>query len=102
MARTPFELKGKRVFVAGHRGMVGAALVRRLASEDVELLTVRRSEVDLRDQAAVNSWFAKARPHAVFLAAAKVGGIVANNTLRAEFIYDNLIIATNVIHLSLP
>ena len=98
MARTPFELKGKRVFVAGHRGMVGAALVRRLASEDVELLTVRRSEVDLRDQAAVNSWFAKARPHAVFLAAAKVGGIVANNTLRAEFIYDNLIIATNVIH----
>src|SRR3977135_4222598 len=98
MARTPFELKGKRVFVAGHRGMVGAALVRRLASEDVELLTVPRGEVDLRDQAAVFSWFAKARPQAVFLAAAKVGGIVANNTLRAEFIYDNLIIATNVIH----
>src|SRR3979411_2839244 len=98
MARTPFEVKGKRVFVAGHRGMVGAALVRRLASEDVELLTVRRSEVDLRDQAAVNSWFAKARPHAVFLAAAKVGGIVANNTLRAEFLYDNLAIAANVIH----
>src|ERR1700754_344019 len=98
MARTPFELKGKTVFVAGHRGMVGAALVRRLAQEDVELLTVPRSEVDLRDQAAVFGWFAANRPQAVFLAAAKVGGIVANNTLRAEFLYDNLIIATNVIH----
>jgi len=98
MARTPFELKGKTVFVAGHRGMVGSALVRRLASENIELLTVRRSEVDLRDQAAVFGWFARVRPQIVFLAAAKVGGIVANNTLRAEFIYDNLIIATNVIH----
>ena len=98
MARTPFELKGKTVFVAGHRGMVGAALVRRLAQEDVELLTVPRSEVDLRDQAAVFGWFAAKRPQAVFLAAAKVGGIVANDTLRAEFLYDNLIIATNVIH----
>jgi GDP-L-fucose synthase len=98
MARTPFELKGKRVFVAGHRGMVGSALVRRLARENVELLTAGRSEVDLRDQAAVSNWFASKRPEVVFLAAAKVGGIVANNTLRAEFIYDNLIIATNVIH----
>ena len=98
MARTPFELKGKTVFVAGHRGMVGSALVRRLAQEDVELVTVGRNEVDLRDQAAVFNWFAKKRPQAVFLAAAKVGGIVANNTLRAEFIYDNLILATNVIH----
>ena len=97
MARIPFELKGKTVFVAGHRGMVGAALVRRLASEDVELLTAGRSEVDLRDQEAVFGWFAKKRPQAVFLAAAKVGGIVANNTLRAEFLYDNLAIATNVI-----
>jgi GDP-L-fucose synthase len=98
MAGTPFELKGKRVFVAGHGGMVGAALLRRLARENVELLTAKRSEVDLRDQAAVFGWFAKMRPQAVFLAAAKVGGIVANNTLRAEFIYDNLIIAANVIH----
>src|SRR5438552_15286106 len=98
MARTPFELKGKRVFVAGHRGMVGSALVRRLAKENVELLTAGRSEVDLRDQAAVSNWFANTRTQVVFLAAAKVGGIVANNTLRAEFIYDNLIIATNVIH----
>jgi GDP-L-fucose synthase len=98
MARTPFELKGKTVFVAGHTGMVGGALVRRLAGEDAELLTIGRSEVDLRDQAAVFNWFAKSRPQAVFLAAAKVGGIVANNTLRGEFIYDNLIIAANVIH----
>jgi GDP-L-fucose synthase len=98
MARTPFELRGKRVFVAGHRGMVGSALGRRLARENVELLTAGRGEVDLRDQAAVSSWFASKRPQVVFLAAAKVGGIVANNTLRAEFIYDNLIIATNVIH----
>jgi GDP-L-fucose synthase len=98
MARTPFDLKGKTVFVAGHKGMVGGALVRRLASEDVRLLTVGRSEVDLRDQAAVFGWFAKKRPQAVFLAAAKVGGIVANNTLRGEFLYDNLAIAANVIH----
>jgi GDP-L-fucose synthase len=98
MARTPFELKGKSVFVAGHNGMVGRALVRRLAGEDVKLLTVDRSEVDLRDQAAVFDWFAKKRPQAVFLAAAKVGGIIANNTLRGEFLYDNLVIAANVIH----
>ncbi|HVX76387.1 MAG TPA: GDP-L-fucose synthase [Bradyrhizobium sp.] len=103
MARTPFELKGRTVFVAGHRGMVGSALVRRLARENVELLTAGRREVDLRDQAAVFGWFAKKRPQAVFLAAAKVGGIAANNTLRAEFLYDNLAIAANVIqaaHLS--
>jgi GDP-L-fucose synthase len=98
MARTPFELKGKSVFVAGHRGMVGAALMRRLAMEDVALLTVKHSELDLRDQAAVFGCFARKRPQVVFLAAAKVGGIAANDTLRAEFIYDNLIIAANVIH----
>ena len=93
MAKIPFDLKGKSVFVAGHRGMVGAALVRRLAREGVELLTVAHREIDLRDQAAVSGWFAAKRPQA-----AKVGGIVANNTLRAEFIYDNLLIAANVIH----
>jgi GDP-L-fucose synthase len=98
VAATRFELAGKRVFVAGHRGMVGSALVRRLVRENVALMTVPRSEVDLRDQAAVFAWFARAKPQVVFLAAAKVGGIVANNTLRAEFIYDNLAIATNVIH----
>ena len=98
MAKIPFDLKGKSVFVAGHRGMVGAALVRRLAREGVELLTVAHRELDLRDQAGVSAWFAAKRPQVVFLAAAKVGGIVANNTLRAEFIYDNLLIAANVIH----
>ena len=98
MAKTPFDLKGKTVFVAGHRGMVGGALMRRLAGEGAELLTVGRREVDLRDQAAISAWFKAKRPQVVFLAAAKVGGIVANNTLRAEFIYDNLIIAANVIH----
>ena len=98
MARTPFELKGKTVFVAGHGGMVGSALVRRLARENVKVVTATRREVDLCNQAAVFEWFAANRPKAVFLAAAKVGGIVANNTLRAEFLYDNLAIATNVIH----
>ena len=98
MARTPFELKGKTVFVAGHGGMVGGALSRRLAPEEVSLLTAGRSEVDLCDQAAVNKWFAAKRPQVVFLAAAKVGGIVANDTLRGEFIYENLIIAANIIH----
>jgi len=98
MANALFELKGKSVYVAGHRGMVGSALVRRLASEDVKLVTVDRREVDLCNQAAVFDWFAKVRPQVVFLAAAKVGGIVANDTLRAEFIYDNIAIAANVIH----
>jgi GDP-L-fucose synthase len=98
MATAPFDLKGKRVFIAGHRGMVGSALVRRLAREDVDILTVQRSEVDLLDQAATYRWFAKARPQVVLHAAAKVGGIVANNTLRAEFIYENLMLAANVIH----
>jgi len=98
MAKLPFELKGKTVFVAGHGGMVGSALMRRLAQEDVGLLTIKRSEVDLRNQAAVFDWFAAAKPQVVFLAAAKVGGIVANDTLRAEFLYDNLAIAANVIH----
>ncbi|MEK9285738.1 NAD-dependent epimerase/dehydratase family protein, partial [Bradyrhizobium sp. ISRA442] len=91
-------MKGKSVYVAGHRGMVGSALVRRLAREDVELVTVDRREIDLCNQAAVFDWFAKVRPQVVFLAAAKVGGIAANDTLRAEFIYDNIVIAANVIH----
>ena len=98
MASVPFELRGKTVYVAGNSGMVGSAIVRRLAQEDVRLLTTERREVDLRNQSAVFDWFVKARPQVVFLAAAKVGGIVANNTLRAEFIYDNIAIAANVIH----
>ncbi len=98
VANARFELKGKSVYVAGHRGMVGSALARRLAREDVNLVTVDRREVDLCNQAAVFDWFARVRPQVIFLAAAKVGGIVANATLRAEFIYDNIAIAANVIH----
>src|SRR3954447_6488475 len=97
VANAPFELRGKSVYVAGHRGMVGSALTRRLEREAVRLLTVDRREVDLCNQAAVFDWFAKTRPQVIFLAAAKVGGIAANNTLRAEFIYDNIAIAANVI-----
>src|SRR6185369_3889530 len=81
-----------------HKGMVGSALLRRLAGEGARLLTVERGVVDLRDQAAVFDWFAGKSPQVVFLAAAKVGGILANDTLRGEFLYDNLIIAANVIH----
>ncbi len=92
-----YALAGKRVFVAGHRGMVGSAIVRRLAAEDCVVLTAPRAELDLTDQPAVRAWFARERPDAVFLAAAKVGGILANDTLPADFIYDNLIIASNVI-----
>ena len=92
-----YPLAGKRVFVAGHRGMVGAALVRRLAAESCEILTAPRAEVDLRDQAAVRAWMARNRPQAVFLAAAKVGGILANDTSPADFLYDNLMIEANLI-----
>jgi GDP-L-fucose synthase len=94
---TAYELRGKRVFVAGHRGMVGSALVRRLIAEDCELLTIPRQSVDLRDQRTVIDWFEAHRPHAVFMAAATVGGIYANDTQPADFLYDNLAIATNVI-----
>lgn len=93
-----YDLRGKRVFVAGHRGMVGAALVRRLAVEDCELITVARDQVDLRNGEAVARWFADARPQAVFMSAAKVGGILANDAYPADFLYDNLAIATNVTH----
>ncbi|MES2906955.1 MAG: GDP-L-fucose synthase [Pseudomonadota bacterium] len=93
-----YSLHGKRVYVAGHTGMVGSALVRRLQSENCDILTVPHRDVDLRDQVAVNAWMQKNRPQAVFLSAAKVGGILANDTLRADFIYDNLMIAANIIH----
>ncbi|HVU21433.1 GDP-L-fucose synthase [Hyphomicrobium sp.] len=92
-----FDLRKKRVFVAGHRGMVGSAIVRALANEDCELLTVGRDQLDLRDQARVRNWFEAEKPDAVFLAAARVGGILANDTYPAEFLYDNLAIEMNVI-----
>jgi GDP-L-fucose synthase len=95
-----YDLKGKRVWVAGHRGMVGSAIVRRLRQEDCEVLTVGRDQADLRDQAATSAWIAKEKPQAVFLAAAKVGGILANDTRPAEFLYDNLMIEANIIDAS--
>jgi len=92
-----FNLRGKRVFVAGHLGMVGSALVRRLAGEDCQILTAGRDSVDLRDQRAVDRWFDEYRPDAVFLAAARVGGIYANSVRPGDFLYDNLALETNVI-----
>ncbi len=100
MADTPYSLAGKRVLVAGHRGMVGSAIVRRLRSEPCEILTAGKDVLDLTNQAQTNAWMAEHKPHAVFMAAGKVGGIVANNTLRAEFIYENLAMAMNIIHAS--
>lgn len=93
----PYDLKGKRVFVAGHRGMVGAALVRRLATEDCEIVVLERRDGDLRDQTAVRAFMADRRPDAVIVAAARVGGIQANDTYPADFLYDNLMIEANVI-----
>jgi GDP-L-fucose synthase len=97
MADAHFDLSGKRVFVAGHRGMVGSALVRRLAGEGCTILTADRATMDLRRQDQVVAWFAANRPDVVFLAAARVGGIWANSNFPAEFIYDNLVIEANVI-----
>src|SRR5262245_28360435 len=94
----PYDLAGKRVWVAGHRGMAGSAVVRRLASENCEVLTVSRAELDLRRQADVEKWMIERRPQAVFVAAATVGGILANDSRPAEFLYDNLAIESNVIH----
>lgn len=93
-----YSLQGKRVWVAGHRGMVGAALVRRLKQIDCELLTVRREDLDLRRQRDVEQWMRDAGPDTVFLCAAKVGGILANDRAPVDFLYDNLAIASNVIH----
>ena len=92
------SLTGRRIWVAGHRGMVGSALCRRLASESCEILTIGRGEVDLRRQSEVEAWMAAARPELVFVAAATVGGIHANDTRPAEFLYDNLMIEANIIH----
>ena len=92
-----FDLAGKRVWVAGHRGMVGSAVVRRLGSESVEIQTASRQELDLRDAAAVRGWLKVNRPDVVVLAAAKVGGIAANDSLPADFLYENLAIQNAVI-----
>ena len=88
---------GRRIFVAGHRGMVGSALIRRLAREDCTILTADRTELDLTRQADVETWMQRARPDIVLVAAARVGGIIANATFPAEFLYENLMIGANII-----
>jgi GDP-L-fucose synthase len=88
-----------KIYIAGHRGMVGSAIARKLEQQGFTNIITRTSkELDLRSQQAVNDFFAKEKPEYVFLAAAKVGGIVANNTYRADFLYDNLLIESNIIH----
>ena len=91
-----YDLAGKRVYVAGHKGMVGSAIARRLASENCTILTADRS-LDLREQRPVRDWFAANEPDAVIIAAAKVGGILANDSYPAQFLYDNLMIEANLI-----
>lgn len=92
-----FELNGKRIWVAGHRGMVGNAVVRRLTHEECEIVTAGREVVDLKRQVEVEEFLVETRPDAIVLAAAKVGGILANDTYPADFLYDNLILEANVI-----
>jgi GDP-L-fucose synthase len=97
MAEPVFALSGKRVWVAGHRGMVGSAVARRLASEGCEVVTAGRGELDLRDQASTRAWVARHRPEVAVIAAARVGGILANSSYPADFLYDNLMIEANAI-----
>ncbi len=93
--------KSSKIYVAGHRGMVGSAMVRKLQAEGYNNIVTRTSaELDLRNQQAVTDFFTAEKPEYVFLSAAKVGGIVANNTYRADFLYDNLMIQNNIIHQS--
>jgi GDP-L-fucose synthase len=93
-----YDLSRKRVWVAGHRGLVGSALVRRLAHENAVLLTAGKDELDLRRQADVENWMSREKPQVIFVAAAKVGGIHANESYPADFLYDNLTIEANVVH----
>lgn len=93
-----YDLTGKRIWVAGHRGMVGGAVVRRLASEGCEIITAGRDVVDLVNQNAVHDWMAMSKPDVIVLAAAKVGGIHANATSPVDFLYENLMIQANILH----
>lgn len=95
---TTFSLEGRRVFVAGHRGMVGSAVVRRLHRENCEIIVAGRDELDLINQAQVEAFMAQRKPDVVVVAAAKVGGILANDTLPAEFLYQNLMIEGHLVH----
>ncbi|BBK34211.1 GDP-L-fucose synthase [Stella humosa] len=100
IAELPYRLAGRRVWVAGHRGMVGSALVRRLQGTGCEVLTVGRDTLDLRRQEPVERWLAETRPDAVILAAGTVGGILANDSRPVDFLYDNIAIAQNVVDAS--
>lgn len=93
-----FDISNKRIWVAGHRGMVGNAIVRRLAKENCDIVTADRKNLDLTCQADVKKWMQQQKPQIIFIAAAKVGGIYANNTYPANFLYENLVIETNIIH----
>ena len=93
-----YSLSGKRVWVAGHRGMVGSAICRQLEKEECDILSIGKETLDLRNQDAVLNWMTKEKPNAIFLAAATVGGIYVNDTRPAEFLYENLVIETNIIH----
>lgn len=92
-----FALAGKKIWVAGHRGMVGSAIVRRLDQENCDIITADRNRLDLADQAAVRTWVAHEKPDAIVVAAAKVGGILANSQYPADFLYENLVLETNII-----
>ncbi|MGH1457178.1 MAG: GDP-L-fucose synthase family protein [Alphaproteobacteria bacterium] len=94
----PYDLSTKRIWVAGHAGMVGAALCRRLAGDCREVLTISHDDLDLRDQGAVNNWMAENKPDVIVIAAAKVGGIMANSMQPAAFFYDNMMIVANIMH----
>ncbi len=98
MNDTPYNLTGKRIWVAGHRGMIGSALVRKLEEGGHQVLSIGRNKLDLRDQSATEAWMADTKPQAIFIAAATVGGIQANNSQPAKFLFDNLSIETNIIH----
>ena len=98
MTEEIYSLSGKKVWVAGHRGMAGSAIMRRLTRENCQILTVDRAKVDLRRQTETEAWMEANKPQAVFVAAGKVGGILANSTRPGEFIYDNMQIEFNVIH----
>src|SRR5215212_1347637 len=91
-------MSGRKFWIAGHNGMVGSAITRRLRSKDECVLTVSRNDLDLRNQGAVTDWLRRNKPDVVVFAAAKVGGILANDSFPADFIYDNLALETNVIH----
>lgn len=95
-----FDFHNKRVFVAGHRGMVGAAITRRLEHSQCQILSATRNELDLLDQTATRAWLAREKPDAVIIAAAKVGGILANDSYPVDFLYNNLMIAANIIEAS--